>query len=249
LVTCAELNIYVDLLFWWSTDGFLEYRLTSMAVRVKGPSPPKPVVAFLLKFWCYEKLKSSVVILHSRYVHRQTLCPTALCNSHREFYCMDWMKPVLVNPLVLCIVPLIWGRKRLDHVVMTTRFSVVSIGFTGLYVSISEFPFSHVLVQTAAWNLIKIAHNVYLISLSRWTNPLSFSTNFRANIAFGSNISPRSLNSIIRIIIIHASHCSVTWSRDHHCGHCDDHAGKTGIILTFLDVPWCNRLKTWQIGL
>jgi hypothetical protein len=36
-----------------------------------------------------------------------------------------------------------------------------------MHVSISEFPFSHVFAQTAAWNLIKIAHNVYLISLSR----------------------------------------------------------------------------------
>jgi hypothetical protein len=31
--------------------------------------------------------------------------------------------------------------------------------------SITEFPFSHVLAQTAGWNLIKIAHNLYLIRL------------------------------------------------------------------------------------
>jgi hypothetical protein len=48
-----------------------------------------------------------------------------------------------------------------------TLSGVVSSGFAGFYVSISEFPFSHVLAQTAAWNLIKITHNVYLISLSR----------------------------------------------------------------------------------
>jgi hypothetical protein len=62
---------------------------------------------------------------------------------------------------------------------------------------LSEFSFSHVLVQTAAWNLIKIAHKVYLIILLRWKNPVSFSTNFQANIDLGSNISSRSLNSIV----------------------------------------------------
>jgi hypothetical protein len=54
------------------------------------------------------------------------------------------------------------------------------------YVSISEFPFLRVFGQMAAWNLIEIAHNVYLISLLRWKNSVSFSTNFQANIDFGS---------------------------------------------------------------
>jgi hypothetical protein len=73
-------------------------------------------------------------------------------------------------------------------------WSVLVSQASKFYVSISEFPFSHVLTQTAAWNRIKM----YLISLSRWKNSVPFSTNFRANIDFGSKFL--SLNSINRMI-------------------------------------------------
>jgi hypothetical protein len=80
------------------------------------------------------------------------------------------------------------------------------------FLCVSEFSFSHVLAQMAAWNLIKIAHNVYLISLSRRKISVSFSANFRAKIDIGSNICWRSLNSINRIIV------RIHLSQGHHPG-------------------------------
>jgi hypothetical protein len=113
---------------------------------------------------------------------------------------MLWVGTKIPWPLLTLTSPKDTYRVILLLLLWPHLSGVVSIGFAGFYVSISVFPFSHVLAQTAAWNLIKIAHNVYLISLSRWKNPVSFSTNFRANIDFGSNISSRSLNSINRIV-------------------------------------------------
>jgi hypothetical protein len=57
---------------------------------------------------------------------------------------------------------------------------------------------------------------------------------------FGSNISSRSSNSINRIIVRMHATCKSLFSHLESrpsSGRCDDHAVKTGIILTFLDVP------------
>jgi hypothetical protein len=51
-------------------------------------------------------------------------------------------------------------------VIMTTPLRCGQYCFCR-FLCVSEFSFSHLLAQTAAWNLIKIAHNVYLTRLSR----------------------------------------------------------------------------------